>query len=115
MVEDFESIASLWIANKRHMIYNSAICCYVGVMEITQPFMFLGNVVEWNEESVCYDWKDAKRMVTNVQAGRSGKVGEDYSVGGGRSKHGAANQMKDGYIRVGTIKCSAFGGLWKCD
>jgi hypothetical protein len=84
-------------------------------MEITQPVMFSGSAVEWNEESVCHDWKDAKRMVTNVQAECSGKAREDYSAGGGRSKLGAADRMEDGYIRIGTIKCSAFGGLWKCD
>ena len=52
--------------------------------------------MERNEENVCYDRKDAKRMVTNVQAGRSGKVGEDYFVGGRRSKLGATDQMEDG-------------------
>ena len=84
-------------------------------MEITQSVMLLGSAMEWNEESFRNDWTDAKRLVTNVQDGRPGEGGDGHSVGGDRSKIGAADQVEDGYIRVGTIKCSAFGGLWKCD
>jgi len=71
--------------------------------------------VEWNEESFCNDWKESKRLVTNVQDGSPGEGGDGHSVSGGRSKLGATDQVEDGYIRVGTIKCSAFGGLTKCD
>jgi hypothetical protein len=68
--------------------------------------MFSESAVEWNEESFCKDWEDAKRI---------GEGGEGNSVSGGRSKLNATDQVEDEYIRVGTIKCSTFGGLRKHD
>ena len=51
-------------------------------MEITQFFVFLGGAVEGNEDGVCNDWKDAKRMVTNAKTGCSGESGAGDSVNG---------------------------------
>ena len=70
--------------------------------------------MDGNGEGVCNDRQDAKRMVTIVQAGCLGASGACDSANGGRSKLSAADQMDCGFIRVGSIKCSAFGGLQQC-
>jgi hypothetical protein len=76
--------------------------------------MFSGSAVERDEEGVCYGGKDAKKLVADVQTGCPGEGGAGDSTGGSRSKLSTADQMECGYIRVGLINCSAFGGLRKC-
>ncbi|XP_066306210.1 uncharacterized protein [Miscanthus floridulus] len=73
-----------------------------------------GSAVEWDEEGVCYSGKDAKKLVADVQTGGPGEDGAGESTGESRSKLSTVDQMEFGYIRVGSINCSAFGGLRKC-
>jgi hypothetical protein len=80
-------------------------------MEIMQFFVFSGGAMEWNEDGVCNDWKDANRMVTNAKTGCPGESGAGDSVNGDRSKLTAADPMEAGFFRVSSIKCSAFRGL----
>jgi hypothetical protein len=84
-------------------------------MEITQLYLFSGSAVAWDEEGLCYGGKDAEKLAADVQVGCPGKGGAVYSVGGSPSKFSPQNQMEYGYIRVGSINCSAFGGLRRCD
>ena len=53
-------------------------------------------------------------MVANAQDVSPGEVGEGNSVSGGRSWL-STNDQVDGFISVGTIKCSSFRGFGKCD
>jgi len=76
--------------------------------------MFSGSAVEWDEEGVCYSGKDAKKLVADVQTEGPGEDGAGESTGESRSKLSTVDQMEFGYIRVGSINCSAFGGLRKC-
>lgn len=77
--------------------------------------VFSGDAVEWNDESDGEDCKNAKKVVGNVQSGRPGKAGVNHSAGGTRSKLSAMDSVQDGFIKVGSIKCSAFGGLYRCE
>jgi len=85
-------------------------------MEITKLDVLSGNSLEWTKEEGTDDgWKNATRLDGHVQVGRPGEDGANHSGGGGRSTLGAATQMDIGYIRVGAINCSAFGGIKRCD
>jgi hypothetical protein len=83
-------------------------------MEITQFTVFSGCAMEWNEQGVCYGGKDAEKLVAHVQTGYPGKGGAGGSLSGDRSKLSAADQLESGFIRVGSINCSAFGGPRNC-
>ena len=87
----------------------------MGSKEITQFFVFLGGAVEANEDGVCNDRKDVKRMVTNTKTGCSGESGAGDSVNGDRSRLAAPNPMEGGFYRVGSINYSALAGLQQCD
>lgn len=69
-----------------------------------------GCTVEWDEEGVCYGGKNAKKLVADVHTGGQGESGAGDTNGGGRSRLSTAAQVECGYIRVGSINCSAFGG-----
>jgi glutamate 5-kinase len=77
--------------------------------------MLSRNYMELFAEGADNDWKDAKRMDAYVQAGCLGEVGANHSTGGVRSKLSAANQVENGYIRIGSINCSAFRELQRCE
>ena len=87
----------------------------MGALEITKSIVFSGSKSEWTKEGDVYDWKNAERVATHVQADCPGESGVYHSTSGTRSKLGAADQLEAGFIRVGTIRCSAFGGLKRCD
>jgi len=70
--------------------------------------------MEWNEKGVCYVGKVAEKLVADVQTEASGKGGAGDLFGGERSKLSHADQVDCGFIRVGSISCSAFGGLKRC-
>jgi hypothetical protein len=78
-------------------------------MEIMQFVMLSVNTLKWDENSVRNDWTDAKRMVTNVQDGRPGEETVEMVIHLVETEPKSAPLIKwNGYIRVGTIKCSAF-------
>jgi len=70
--------------------------------------------MEWNEKDVCYVGKVAEKLVAVVQTGASGKGRAGDLSGGERSKLSPADQVDCGFIRIGSINCSAFGGLKRC-
>jgi len=70
--------------------------------------------MEWNEKGVCYGGKVAKKLVADVQTGVSEKGGAGDLSGGERSKLSATDQVECGFIRIGSINCSAFGGPKRC-
>jgi hypothetical protein len=84
-------------------------------MEITQFVVFPGSTVAGDEEGVCSGGQDVKELAADVQAGGPGKGGAVYFDDGSRSKLSAKDQMEFGFIRIGSINCSAFGGLRWCD
>jgi hypothetical protein len=71
--------------------------------------------MEWSEEGAVYDWKNVERVATFVLVRRPGESGVYHSTGGIGSKLGATDQLETGCVRVGSIRCPAFGGLERCD
>jgi len=67
------------------------------------------------EESAGKDCKNVKKMAAYDQDGGAGEAGMDYSTGGTRSRITTTNQVESGYVRVGTIRCSAFGRFQHCN
>jgi hypothetical protein len=84
-------------------------------MEITKLDVLLGNSLEWTKEGTDDGWKNATRFDGHVQGRCPGEDGANSSSGGVRSKLGAVNHVDIGYIRVGSINRSAFGGIKRCD
>lgn len=73
--------------------------------------MFSGNYLVGNEAGDTKVWKDAQKMVGDVQAGSQGEIGGGDPTVNKQGQCDATDQVETRYIRVGSIQCSAFGHL----
>jgi len=69
----------------------------------------------WDEEGVCCFGSNAEKLVPTVKSGGTGEAGTGGAADGERGKLNTTDWMDSGLIRVGSISCSAFGGLSACD
>jgi len=115
MGNDFIYVASLWISNKKFMVCNIVSSAVLWVIW-KYAMLFAFRVYHgWDEDGVCYVGKDAEKLDANVHNGGLGECGADSLSSGSRSKISTTDHVESGVIRVGSINCSAFGGLRKCD
>jgi len=54
----------------------------MGALEITKSIVFSGSKSEWTKEGDVYDWKNAERVATHVQADCPGESGVYHSTSG---------------------------------
>jgi len=54
----------------------------MGALEITESIVFSGSTLEWAKEGAVYDWKNAERVATHVQADCPGESGVYHSTSG---------------------------------
>jgi len=77
--------------------------------------VFSGNYLVGNEAGDSKSWKDAQKMVGEVQAGNQGEIGGGDPTAGKQGQCDATDQVEARYIIVGSIQCSGFGHLQRCD
>lgn len=74
---DFESVASLWLSNRKFLICNT-----VSSAVLMEFFVFSGSTMAGDEEGVCTSGQDAKRLAADVQADGLGTGGTICSDSG---------------------------------
>ena len=109
MGNDFISVASLWISNKKFMVCNIVSSAVLWVIwKLRNALCFQG--VPWMGMKMVFAMLG--RMQRNWMPG---ECGADSLSSGSRSKISTADHVEIGVIKVGSINCSAFEGLRKCD
>jgi len=93
--KDFDSVANLWIANKRHSVMN-----IVSSAVLWTIWKLRNDYLVGNEAGDTKAWKDAQKMVGDVQAETQGEIGGGDPTAGKQGQCDAADQGEARYIRV---------------